>query len=158
MPSAVDNLIPLRLSADDYTRLKSWELAQWCSTHGADAWGAHVMTIDGTAAMFSGRFSEVMAPFSLPTASRRPLMASPLWELSPASLAALREFLAGGIFTYEVGADGWLEDLTLYRRGEMMLGVVSHEGVGILRVTHEERQLLERGGFPFRASGVHVGY
>ena len=45
-----------------------------------------------------------------------------------------------------------------YREGELMLGVVSHEGEGILRVTPEERQSLERDGFPFRVSGRYVGY
>ena len=111
MPSAADNLIPLHLSADDDTPPKSWELAQWCSAHGADA-----------------------------------------------SLVALQDFLTGGIFTCEVGAVGWLEDLTLYRRGELMLGIVSHESEGILRVSHEERQLLEQGGFLFHAYGPCVGY
>ena len=45
-----------------------------------------------------------------------------------------------------------------YRHGELILGVVSHEGEGILRVTPEERQLSEREGFPFRTSGAYVGY
>ena len=45
-----------------------------------------------------------------------------------------------------------------YRHGELILGVVLHEGEGILRVTSEERQLLERDGFPFRISGEYVGY
>lgn len=115
------------------------------------------MTIDGTAALFFECFSEVMALFSLAIASRH-LVASPLWGLNSASLAALRDFLTGDIFTCEIGAGGWLEDLTLYRRGELMLGIVSHESEGILRVTHEERQLLEQSGFPFRASGAYVGY
>ena len=157
MLSAADNLIPLHLSADDDTPPKSWELAQWCSAHGADAWSAHVMTIDGRAALFFGHFKEVMAPFSLATASRH-LVAVPLWDLNSASLAALQDFLTGGIFTYEVGADGWLEDLTLYRRDELMLGIVSHESEGILRVSHEEWQLLEQGGFLFHAYGPCVGY
>lgn len=115
------------------------------------------MTIGGTAALFFGCFSEVMAPFSLAIASRH-FVVSPLWDLNSVLLAAPQDFLTEGIFTYEVGADGWLEDLTLYRQGEMMLEVVSHEGGGVLLVTSEERQLLEQGGFPLRASGAYVGY
>ena len=113
---------------------------------------------------FFGHFDGAMTPFRLPNAPRRHLtdyqdgQFVKLWKLTSASLAALQAFLSEGIFTYQSDEDAWLEDLTLYRHGELMLGIVSHEAEGILRVTPEERQSLERDGFPFRAAGAYVGY
>ena len=157
-------LTTLCLSADDYTPLKSWELACWCMAHRADEWTVNLMTTGGAGVDFSGHFDEAMTPFRLPDAPRRHLTDYQdgqfvyLWKLTCASLAALREFLPEGIFTHQSDEDAWLEDLTLYRQGELMLGVVSHEGEGILQVTSEERLLLESVGFPFRAAGAYVGY
>lgn len=161
------DLTTLHLFANDYTPLKSWELVLWCKAHGVDEETVHVMTTGGASVDFSGHFDEAMTPFRLPNAPRRHLTAysdgqfirtAELWKLTSASLAALQTFLPEGIFTYQSDEDAWLEDLTLYRQGELMLGVVSHEGEGILRVTPEERQSLERDGFPFRISGRYVGY
>ena len=39
-----------------------------------------------------------------------------------------------------------------------MLGIVSHENEGILRVTEAEKRILEVEGFPFRSFGSYVGY
>ncbi len=160
----MNDLITLHIFAEDYPRIKSWELALWCKAHGEDEWTVHVMTTGGAGVDFSGHFDEAMTPFRLPNAPRRHLTTYrdgqfvELWNLTSASLAALHVFLSEGIFTYQSDKDGWLEDLTLYRQGELMLGIVSHEGEGILGVTSEERQLLERDGFPFRVSGAFVGY
>jgi hypothetical protein len=157
-------LTTLYLLADDCTPLKSWQLTLWCKAHGADEWTVHVMTTGGASVDFSSHFDEAMTPFRLSNAPRRHLTTYrdgqfvKLWSLTSASLAAVQVFLSEGIFTYQSDKDDWLEDLTLYRQGELMLGIVSHEGEGILRVTGEERQVLEQNGFPFRTSGVYVGY
>jgi hypothetical protein len=34
---------------------------------------------------------------------------------------------------------GWLEDFAIYRCGEVILGVVSHEGLVVLRLTEREQ-------------------
>ena len=81
-----------------------------------------------------------------------------LWRLTSQSFAVLKEFFPDGVFKDQTAGEGGYEDLILYREGELMLGVVSHEGEGILRVTDEERQSLERAGFRFRASGAYIGY
>ncbi len=85
-----------------------------------------------------------------------------LWRLTSKSLAVLEEFFPNGVFSYEASAEGWLEDLMLYRHidrhSELVLGVVSHEGEGMLRVTNQEQRQLERDGFPFRLRGTYVGY
>lgn len=108
-----------------------------------------------------------MSPFQLANAPRRRLTSSggkpfvrplELWRLTSKSLATLKEFFPDGVFKDQTAGEGGYEDLIFYYPGELMLGVVSHEGEGILRVTSEERQLLEREGFPFRVSGAYVGY
>ena len=39
-----------------------------------------------------------------------------------------------------------------------MVGIVSHEKDGVLRVTRAERRDLQKAGFPFREGGQFVGY
>ncbi len=63
------------------------------------------------------------------------------WRLSAESAGALRQHIADGLFaapSYSTG--GWFEDFTIYRRGEIMLGVVSHEGLIVLRLTEREHR------------------
>ncbi len=162
-----NNLVTLHIFAEDYSLEKSWKLAQWCKVQGADECSVTVITPDGPLSELFERFDTVMRPFRRPTAQRRHLTASrgnpfvrpaELWQCTSTALSALRNFLPNGIFMYENSAEDWFEDLTLYRKGELMLGVVSHEGEGVLRVTNEEQTLLKRDGFPFRSSGIYVGY
>lgn len=81
-----------------------------------------------------------------------------LWRLTSQSFAALKQFSPDGVLKDQTDGQGGYEDLVLYRQGELMLGLVSHEGKGILRVTDQERLSLERNGLPFRAFGAYVGY
>ena len=167
MPLTENNLITLHVFAEDYPRIKSWQLMQWCKAHGADEWSVSAISVEGSDSGLFDRFDEAVALFRLPDAPRRHLTAYSdaqftraawLWELTPASFSALQEFLPSGLFSYASKDEGWFEDPMIYREGELMLGIVSHESEGILRVTRDERQLLERDGFPFRASGAYVGY
>ncbi len=163
----MNDLVTLHIFAEDYPRIKSWQLMQWCKKQGADEWTVAAISVEGAPSGLLDRFDEAMTPFRLPSASRRHLTASrdalfvrtaEFWKLTSASFAALQGFFLDGLFTNRSDDEGWFEDLMLYREGELMLGVVSHEGEGILRVTPEERQSLERDGFPFRISGRYVGY
>lgn len=168
----MEELVTLHIHAADYDRLKSWQLASWCKEQGADQWSVAAVTVKSAVPILFERFEEVMKPFRLPKAQRRQLtathgrtsgpdpfiMPTELWRLASASLAALQEFLPDGLFTYRSGKEGWFEDPVLYRGGEFMLGVVSHESEGIVRVTDKERRLLEAEGFTFRTFGAYVGY
>ena len=165
----MNELIPIHVFAEDYSALESWRLTHWCKTRGATDWTVTAIAVEGEETETFDRFNEVMAPYRLPDVMRRHLTAyqgedfaknTRLWKLTSASLAALKETLLDGIFTYDIEANsnGWFENLILYRQGELMLGVVSHEAEGVLRVTSEERQSLEREGFRFRARGTYVGY
>jgi hypothetical protein len=81
-----------------------------------------------------------------------------LWQLNSAALIAMQEFLPEGLFSNSVGKEGRFEDPVFYRKGEFMLGVVSHENEGIVRVTATEYRLLEAQGFNLRHVGTMVGY
>lgn len=167
----MEELVTLSISAKDYDALKSWQLASWCRKHGADEWTLTAMSLRGPKeAAWLESFDEATKPFRLPTAKRRSLTAqrpishgnfikpTELWRLNAASFAALQEVLPGGLFHYQVEKGGWLEDPVLYRRGEFMLGVVSHEKEGVVRVTNTECRMLEAEGFIFRPRGLYVGY
>ena len=117
------------------------------------------------------RFDDMTEHFRLPKAKRRSLTAygsgfgpnaftrsTELWRLTSASFAVLQEFLPDGFFTNKSTKEGWFEDPVFYRNGEFMLGVVSHENEGIVRVTEAERRLLIAEGFKFRSFGSYVGY
>ncbi|HLK55173.1 MAG TPA: hypothetical protein VKU00_01330 [Chthonomonadaceae bacterium] len=162
-----DDLITLHIFAEDYTAPLSWRLAQWCRQLNADEWTVNPITVRGAGTFLFDYFDEIMTPYRRSRAARRHLSASRpedlvrptnLWQLSSASLAALQEFLPNGLFTSRCSDEGWFEDPILYRNGESMLGIVSHEAEGILRVTYAERLELEREGFPLRAVGAYVGY
>lgn len=168
----MDELVALSISAEDYDPVKSRQLMSWCQKHGADEWTISAVTAKGTQNDWPERFDEAAKPFLLPTVKRRSLTAqrplsqnnfirpAKLYRLSSKSLAVLHEFLPDGLFTmnYEISKDGLLEDPVFYRRGEFMLGVVSHEHEGIVRVTKAEQRLLETEGFVFRPRGLYVGY
>ena len=170
----LEELVTLSINAEDYDPPKSWQLASWCKKQGADEWTLGAIKYNGKAmsagvAMFD-RFEEQTKPFRLPTAKRRSLTAqrpishgnfikpTELWRLNSASFAVLQELLPEGLFTYQVQKEGWFEDPVFYRRGEFMLGVVSHEKEGVVRVTNPERRMLEAEGFVFRPRGLYVGY
>ena len=80
-----------------------------------------------------------------------------LWTLNAGSIGALRETLPGGLFEYDPLHDAWFEDPVIYRDGELLLGVLSHEAFAVLRVTDLEAALLAGAGFPSHASLPRIG-
>ncbi len=167
----MEELITLHLYAEDYDSLKSWQLATWCKKRGANEWTLAEVRVKRAETTLFERFEELTQHFRLPqTKKRRSLYygraagpnsfirPTPLWRLTSASLAVIQEFLPDGLFTNKGGKEVGFEDPIFYRNGEFMLGVVSHEKEGILRVTQTERGMLEAEGFPFRPFGTYVGY
>jgi len=60
--------------------------------------------------------------------------------------------LPGGLFQYDPWEPAWFEDPILYRNGEMLLGVLSHEAFAVLRVSESEAEDLIDAGFPTHES------
>ena len=160
-------LITLHLYAEDYDLKKSWQLVQWCLSQGADEWTISQVTVQKENTPLFDQFDAATAALRRPTVVREHLTAyqhneftrpADLWTLTHAAFPVLKEFLPLGLFAYEIGPEGWFKDLIVYRRGELMLGVVSHEQEGVLRVTEAERTLLIKQGFSFRLHSSYIGY
>src|SRR5438874_2236031 len=104
---------------------------------------------------------------SKPPAPRRLLSAAvggaftrevPLWNLTPETERLLMEGWSTGFVSREYDEDLWLEDLAVYRDGDLMMGVLSHENGGVLRMTGLELAELRRSGFPDRDAVPWVGF
>jgi hypothetical protein len=152
---------PALLSAPE-----SWRLLRWCAEHGGTELAIRVRCVASEPAPVADDFEDTFAASSLGTAPRRVLGADPeekvqpvrLWRLTGDSIESLRRFLPGGLFSHVVDPAGWLEDPTVYRDGELLLGVVTHEQEGVLRVTAPELRELETLGFDFAPRGSAITY
>ena len=110
-------------------------------------------------------FDEVVGPLALGQAKRERMsgrtaddLSRPTerWTLNETSISVLKEGLSEGFFQYDP-QDGWFEDPILYRDGELMLGVLSHEAFAVMRLTDSESQELEAAGFPSHDSLPRIG-
>jgi hypothetical protein len=142
-------------------------LLRWLLAAGADELTLTVMALQGEPAAVADAFEDALAPFALPPARRRVLVDADgpgstrvvrRWTLSEASLAALLPFVARGLFHAAPGPAGWLEDLAVYRAGELVLGVVTHEQEGTLRLTAIEHAHVASLGVQSTEGDEWVGY
>ena len=143
------------LTADTLHATESRRLLRWALDRGADQFTLDVRAIAGVEAPLADAFEDTLGAWETASARRRVpyRWTAPdctrdvrLWTLDAESLALLEPFFPDGLFTHGVHERGWLEDLVLYRRGEFLLGVITHEREGLIRVTPaEERELIELG-------------
>jgi len=143
------------LTADTLRSRESARLLAWALEHGADEFTVAVMAMQGIEAPLADAFEDALAPWAGAPGRRRVVhgWTEPdftrevrLWRLTPLSLALLQEFLPAGLFSSDTQERGWFEDPALYRRGELLLGVVTHEREGVIRVSAEEEEELARLG------------
>jgi hypothetical protein len=153
--------------ANDYSPDQSWQLLQWCRRHGTEEWTLSAKPGKKDRSRSFDYFQDTTEQFRLPLSERRQLTMSrrqafvrptPLWRLNSAAFVALQQFLPDGLFSYAAKRDGEFEDPVFYRSGELMLGIVSHEKEGVIRVTSEECRSLRAQGFVIRDFGTLVGY
>jgi hypothetical protein len=143
----------------DYKPAQTWQLLEWCMAHGADEFTVTQMSLEGSPAPFCEKFDAKAVREGLSARSKKELLRPTLlWELRPETLAVLRGLFTGGLFA-DTGDwnSGWLEDPIFYRRGELMLGITSHESCGSLSVTPEERLELANMGFRTRDKPEWMG-
>lgn len=160
-------LIKRYLIPSDYSPAKTWQLVEWCMRLGANEF-----TIDFLSSRPSGagdrweQFEEVVAPLSLGESMRERMsgrtaddLSRPTerWVLNETSIDALKDALREGLFQYDASQDGSFEDPILYRDGELILGVLSHEAFAVLRLTASEAEELEIAGFPSHESLPRIG-
>ena len=151
------------LDASTLRARESRRLLAWALERGADEFSISVMAMQGVDAPHADAFEDALAPWESASASRRVLYGGDadgrerrrevrLWRLTPISLALLEEFLPDGLFTYDTRERGWFEDPLVYRRGELLLGVITHEREGVILVTPEEAANLAALGVPSGAA------
>lgn len=143
------------LTADTLHAAESRRLLAWALAHGADQFTLDVRAISGIEAPLADAFEDIVGPFEVAPARRRVpyRWTAPdftrevrLWPFTTETLALLEPFFPDGLFTHGVHERGWLEDPVFYRRGAFLLGVITHEREGLIRVTpDEERELIELG-------------
>ncbi len=138
-------------------------LLRYLLAHGADEFSITVMALQDTPAPFADAFEDELGPYERTPAVRRVLSANAstgtartvrLWTLSEISLARLLSFLDSGVFHSPAGPDGWFEDLTIYRSGELLLGLLSHTQEGVLRLTSLEHAEVAALDIPSRKAPV----
>jgi hypothetical protein len=144
---------------------ESWRLARWWVEEGADEFTVRVLCADdqGTRAdqfedTFAGRFIATDLRHLVAAPDEEPERHVRVWRLDEEALQALRAFLPDGLFTHRVDPHGWLEDLMLFRDGELVLGVVTHQREGLVRVTADELRELERIGFDFAPEATAIRF
>lgn len=155
-------LSPAGVGVDAARRLLDWLLA-----HGADEFTVAVMALRGEPAPVADAFEDALAPFELPAAPRR-MPGAPSdsehvcevrrWALTAESLAALRAYLPPDLFVPRAGPDGWLEDLAIFRGGELLFGVVTHEREAVLRLTAAEHAEVRVLGVASSDAGEGIGF
>jgi hypothetical protein len=142
-------------------------LLRYLLDHGADEFSITVMALQDVQAPFADAFEDELGPHERAPAVRRTLTASTptdfirpvrLWAFNETTLERLLSFLHVGLFHWPAGPDGWLEDLTIYRGGELVLGLVSHEQEGVLRLTHQEHSEVAALDIPSEATAEWIGY
>jgi hypothetical protein len=147
------------LLAHDYSPERTWSLLEWCLILGASEFTVSRLFPREQNTAFLDRVERELDSFRLPTERRehltafagKPLVRSTnLWSLTPASLALLKTYFDAGLFTYpasETKDDAWLEDPLFYRDGHLVLGIVSHEHEGVVRLTKAEHDEAKTLGF-----------
>ena len=142
-------------------------LLRYLLAHGADEFSITVMALQDTPAPFADAFENELGPYERPAARRRVLTDADgsdfarsvrLWTLNEASLQRLLRFVDHGLFNAPAGPDGWLEDLAIYREGELLLGIVSHENEGVLRLTQQEHAEVVVIGVSSEPTAEWIGY
>lgn len=142
-------------------------LLRYLLAHGADELSITIMALQDTPAPFADAFEDELGPYERPAARRRVVSDADkhdmtrsvrLWTFNEESLKRLLTFYDRGLFHSPPGPDGWLEDLTIYRRGELILGLVSDEQEGVLRLTRDELADVAALDIPFASTAEWIGF
>lgn len=160
-------MIKRYLIPSDYSASDSWRLLEWCRSIGADEFTIDFLSNNpGRASDRWEQFHKVVRSHARGPAVRERMSgrtaddlmrATERWALNDESLSALQAALPAGLFHYEPQQDGWFEDPILYRDGDLMLGVLSHEAFAVLRLTAAESADLAAAGFPSHDSLPRIG-
>ena len=143
-------------------------LLAWCRSRGADSF---TFTVIGSPPELERQAAVIEAPLEPFSVAPSRIAVIPeevpgsywtrvsvLWELNDATEAMLLHAFPRGLLTYMPTDGSWCEDPCLFRGPELMLGVISHEGEGVLRIEASEQVPLDQIELPYRLKGEWVGY
>lgn len=145
------------LAPSDFTAAESWRLLAWSRSIGADEF-----TIDcvvDNAILWPKRwesFEKLIQRFFRGEQRRERMSgrtaddltrATKIWELNDATVAALTRALPGGLLAYDPSDESSFENPVIYRDGQLLLGVLSHEAFGMFRLSDDEARELHQAGF-----------
>ena len=143
-------------------------LLSWCRARGADSF---TFTVIGSPPDLANQATEIEAPLQSYVLSSTRLRAIPdgepgsywakvpvLWELNDETEKTLLECFPNGLLSYVPSLGSWCEDPCVFRGEELMLGVISHEHEGVLRIEASEQLALDQAELPYRLKGEWVGY
>jgi hypothetical protein len=143
-------------------------LLDWCIANGADAFSVGVIECLPRTGRFGADLVEKLARFAIPAHNVRQIpdgepgaywaKVAQVWRLTTESGEVLWSALDARLLSYFPAGDAWCENPVLFRRGEIMLGIISHEHEGVLRVKPHEVSLLEAAGIAYRTEGKWVDY
>ncbi len=131
------------LRREDYPPDLGWRLLDWCLARGADEFGLAFLGPPYLPNTAWAVVDELLATFR-----RRVASAGDRWRLTAETVAVLHSVLAGGLFAFTPGESS-LQDLTVYRGGDVLLRIVTGEGEGMLQLRDDEESALERARLPY---------
>jgi hypothetical protein len=151
----MNSIIQRFVRASDLTPEQTWQLVMWCAERGGDEFSVRLLRSGDQLASAHSRFRDTLAEFHRGKASRESVTnqvgtksrnSTEIWQCCPESIEKLRKFFPDGVLVAPSYAkEGWFEDFIIYRRGEIMCGVVSHEEIALLHLADREyRELSER--------------
>ena len=162
-------LVERHVFHDDLGKQGGERLLAWCRSLGADSFTFTVIGSPPELERQAAMIEAPLEPFRIsPTRVRAIPEGQPgshwthvsvLWELNDATEAYLLRCFPDGVLTYSPAVeDGWCEDPCFFRGDELMLGIISHENEGVLRIEAREQLTLDQSELPYRLAGRWVGY
>ena len=150
---ATTRLNKLTVRTEQYSVAEAWQLLEWCVAAGATEFTLRCLATRSSGSQFCDQVDQTLRADSQ-RAAKRPHLSralnelgireTKLWILNEHTLKRLRGLVPAGIFDYAGGRPGgWLENLEVYRDGEILLGVITHEHRAVLFVTDDERDQLQ---------------
>lgn len=141
--------IAQRFVRDDLSLEQGWRLIEWCIQRGGDEFSfralgfndfpsSHEPLRKALTSFYRGKPQRDNMTKVATEQGRRP---TDTLRLTTESAAVLRRHVVDGWFAGPSYSEaGWFEDFTIYRCGEVMLGVISHEGLVVLRLAEQEHE------------------
>ena len=164
----MSHLLTLHVFAADFPETQGRALLAWCLAHGADTFTVRVIGAPPGVEAYGAALDASLASFAV-AASHIPVIPKDqqgtywtrppqLWRLTPQSAEVLWKAMNGNLLSYFPEGDAWLEDPAFYRGPDLLLGIISHESEGVLRIRPAEQLSLHEAGIPYRLKGEWAGY